>query len=319
MFSEDILQNTSFKKRVLFIGMPDMALVCYDKLYRAGVNIVAAVPPSKSNPSFSFFVSFLKNYNANIITHEKSLEEPEFLEKLKDLNIDIAVVCSYNKLFPAEFLKCAKDGFINSHPSLLPEYRGPNPYSQVLIHNEKMTGVTLHFMDENFDTGDIIYQKSVKIPQNATMGILFNNFNFVAADMLIEVLEYYEKNGVLPRTKQPLGDFKPATAIVANGVDNQIDWCTTAENIDAFVRALNPFIIAVTSFRNQSVKIMATKADSKRSKHPPGTVCETRKGLGVSTADGIIFIKVLQFGSYLICDGEDFIKRFNVKIGETFF
>ncbi len=81
-------------------------------------------------------------------------------------------------------LESVKDGFINVHPSLLPKYRGPNPYSAVILNEENETGVTLHFMDESFDTGDIVAQKKVSLSEVETMGTLFNRTNLIALEML---------------------------------------------------------------------------------------------------------------------------------------
>ena len=135
-----------------------MALVCLSKLVSDGFNIIGVVPPHKSDATYNLMCSFTKSVKLPLITYENSLDEIDFLHKIRQLNADIAVVCSYNKKFPPEFLKTVKVGFVNCHPSLLPQYRGANPYSHVIINDEKDTGVTLHFMDENFDSGNIILQ-----------------------------------------------------------------------------------------------------------------------------------------------------------------
>lgn len=311
------MQKLLYKKRVLFVGMPDMAFVCFDTLYKAGVNIVGVVPPSRKNSTHNFFMSFLENYNCNVIPYNSSLKEPDFLQKIKDLDIDIAVVCSYNKLFPKEFLECSKDGFINCHPSLLPKYRGANPYSNVIINNEKATGMTLHFMNEAFDEGDIIAQRVISLNGHETMGILFNHCNYVAAEMLVQILSYYENNE-LPRIKQLQGNFVTAPNFDINKGDNYIDWTQPAEYIERFVRALNPFILAMTNYKAQQVKIMSVSVDKKYTKYPPGAICELKKGLGIATGAGILYINILQFGSYAICDGNEFIKIFKPKLGDIF-
>ena len=141
--------------------MPDMAIVCLDKLITEGFNLAAVVPPHISEPSYDFMVQFAKSKGQNILRYETSINEPDFINKIKILNADIAVVCSYNKKFKPELINSVKSGFVNVHPSLLPDYRGANPYSHVIINNEKETGVTLHFMDEDFDTGNIIWQKKI--------------------------------------------------------------------------------------------------------------------------------------------------------------
>ena len=116
--------------------------------------------------------------NLNFIEYD-SLKDENFLNTLRDLDIDIAVVCSFNYKIPKVMLDIPKDGFVNVHPSLLPKYRGGNPYSAVIMNGEKESGVTLHLMDEGFDTGDILLQKTFKINPTETMGTLFNKTNFM--------------------------------------------------------------------------------------------------------------------------------------------
>lgn len=313
------MTNLQHKKRILFFGMPDMAYVCFDKLYRTGFNIVGVVPPAENHQSFFNFKSFLDRYNVNVISYYSSLKEERFLNEIKKLNADIAVVCSYCKLFPKELLECTKDGFLNCHPSLLPNYRGPNPYSHIILNGEKTSGVTIHLMDETFDTGDIIYQKEFDLKGDETMGILFNMTNYMFAQMLVEVLNHYEANGRLEGYPQKNLKGSYAPTIEPDSSESLIDWKQPTKQIDQFVRALNPFILAMTNFRDYGVRIMSTKVSNEITTFKSGIVCDIENGLGVATKDGILYIEALQFSSHIITTGKDFIKRFNVKIGETFY
>ncbi len=99
-------------------------------------------------------------------------------------------------------MNVTRDGFINVHPSMLPKYRGGNPYSRVIMNGETETGVTIHFMDEGFDTGDIIAQKAYHIHSKATMGTIFNELNVLGIELLLQVLQAYE-NEELSRIPQP--------------------------------------------------------------------------------------------------------------------
>lgn len=295
-----------------------MALVCLSKLVNAGVNIVAVVPPEKSSPTYDFFMQFALSMNLRVISYDSSLKEKLFLNKIKALDADIAVVCSYNKLFPKELLGLTKDGFINTHPSLLPNYRGGNPYSHVIINDEKETGVTLHFMDESFDTGDIISQYKVPVENNETMGTLFNKLNFLSADTLLHTLNFYEQNSTLPRVKQPEGEYKKANSIDIKFGNNLIDWNKSAVEIERFIRALNPFVTAGTKYRETYTKINTSFAQNKKSKSAPGTICYLKDTIGVACGEGILHIKTLQVGSYVTGDAKDFIDIFAPKIGEKF-
>ena len=183
-----------YEKRILFIGMPDMALVCLHKLNEKGINIIGVVPPPKEDPTYSLMVNNAKSMGYELVEYEKNLNEKEFLNKIRNLNADLGVVASYNKKFPKELLRLPKDGFINLHPSKLPDYRGANPYSHVIINGEEESAITLHFMDEEFDTGDIISQYRFSLDLNETMGTLFYRTNEMCASVLYEALDYYESH-----------------------------------------------------------------------------------------------------------------------------
>lgn len=298
--------------------MPDMALVCLSKLVTEGFNIVGVVPPHKNEPTYGLMCDFTKSLKIPLITYERSLDEFDFVHKIRQLNADIAVVCSYNKKFPPELLKSVKGGFVNCHPSLLPEYRGANPYSNVIINDEKETGVTLHFMDENFDTGNIIAQKAIPIEKKETMGTLFNRMNFLCADLLTEFLNHYESNQNIETLTQPEGEFKKAPSIETNNLKNFIDWNKDAKSIERFIRGLNPFISAMTNFRGVFVKVYSADAVDKKTKEEPGTICHVKDTVGIATTNGVLHIKSLQFGSYMISDAKEFIDKFKPQTGEKF-
>lgn len=313
---KEVILDKIYKKRVLFIGMPDMALVCLSKLVTDGFNIVGVVPPNKEDATYSLMCNFAQSVNLPLITYEKRMDEIDFLHKIRQLNADIAVVASYNKKFPPELLKSVKGGFVNCHPSLLPEYRGANPYSHVIINDEKETGVTLHFMDENFDTGNIILQHKVPLEKNETMGTLFNKMNYICAQAISKFLQQYEMDSNVVSYQQPEGEFKKAPAIEAKNLGNFIDWTKDAAYIQRFVRALNPFISAMTNFRGVFVKVYSAEFSDKKVKEAPGTICHVKDTIGVSTGNGVLYIKTLQFGSYMIADAKEFIEKFKPRVGE---
>lgn len=267
-----MFNRTLFKKRILFVGIPDMAYIGLDGLLMSGVNIVGVLGPKKDHNMYYDFKTFVQSRRLNYIDYDE-LDEPQLIEAVRALNVDAAVVCSFNYKIPRILLESTKDGFINVHPSMLPKYRGGNPYSRVLINGETETGVTIHFMDESFDTGDIIAQKPYHIHSKATMGTIFNELNVLGIELLLQVLRAYE-NQPLPRIKQPVGDF-----VSGKGLSEKelfINYNRTAEEIERFVRALNPFILASTTFRGNMMKIMKVEvaSDAFCVPHPAGTVAK---------------------------------------------
>lgn len=303
----------TFKKRVLFVGIPDMAYVCLDGLHHSGINIVGVVGPKKEHNTYQHFKRFVQGFKLNFIEYE-NLDDPDFIEKIRGLKADIAIVCSFNYKIPDIILNSVKDGFVNVHPSLLPKYRGSNPYSTVIINNETETGVTLHLMDSKFDTGDIVAQRSIAIMPMETMGTIFNRLNVLAFNMLLEFLRQYEKAD-FSRQKQPEGEF-PKGKLTGSEF---IDWNKSALEIGRFIRALNPFIVATTDFRKNIIKIFSANVIDEDCKDAPGTIVKIDGDkFYISTCKGLIEPTALQFGSFFIGPSSDFIKILNISVGEKF-
>ena len=311
------MSSQEFKKRVLFLGIPDMAYICLEGLFEAGVNIVGVVGPKKNHATFNAFKHFVLQRDLNFINYD-DLKNIFFINKIKALKADIAVVCSFNYKVPKALLESVKDGFINVHPSLLPKYRGPNPYSRTILNGEKETGVTLHFMDENFDTGDIITQRKVEISDVETMGTLFNRTNVLAFEMLFEILKEYELKE-LPRYKQPEGNFELGNLFQEDEL--VIDFDKPAKEIDCLIRALNPFVLARTNFRQTLTKILTAEVveQSYTGKFLPGEIVKIENDkIFVSTGEGLIAFTSMQFGSFFAGTSKEFIKILGPKIGEKF-
>lgn len=308
------MDNIKPEKKIIFVGMPDMATVCLSKLAKAGFQIVGVVPPHKSHPSNSNMKYFAQALGLVVYEFEESPNEAPFVELMKSLEADIGVVCSYNELLSKEFLATTKTGYINCHPSLLPEYRGANPYHHIILNGETKTGITIHFMDETFDTGDIILQKDVPINEKDTMGTLFNNSNYIFADCLIDILRDYEKTGTLARKPQLAACKKTAPK-----VDSEItlDFSRPAEEIDRLIRSCNPFFNCNTVFRGTTLKIIT--ADYKTEKHDykeTGHMINHDNRLAIVAKDGYIYPKVVQIGSWGIFDMPEFINKFNPQVNE---
>jgi len=300
--------------RVLFVGIPDMAYVCLDGMVKAGINIVGVVGPKKTHNTYQAFRTFVKQRNLNFIEFD-DLEDEGFINNIRALNADIAVVCSFNYKVPKVMLDSVKGGFINTHPALLPDYRGANPYSAVIINNEKYTGVTLHMMDEDFDTGDIVLQRKLEIQDNDTMGTLFNKQNQLGLEMLLEALELYSK-GEMIRTPQAKGEFKSANKIKSNIINFEQD----AESVERFIRGLNPFILAKTYFRGFPLTVFTAEVDkSKADKNLPcGAIAKvTKDRFYIKTKDGLIAPTSIQFGGFFVSTAKEFVAIVNPQVGEV--
>lgn len=134
--------------------------VFYDELVK--LNPIKLFFKNIINPSKDY--TFSKSLNLNILKG-KSVNSHNFQKQLLKLNPDIIFVGSWSEKFKDKTFNISKIATINVHPSLLPKYRGPNPYLQVILNNEDETGVTFHIMNKNFDSGPILMQEKIKIEQ----------------------------------------------------------------------------------------------------------------------------------------------------------
>jgi len=132
------------------------------------------------------------------------LAATETLDTLGRLQAEIACVACFPKRFPAALLKMPRWGFLNIHPSLLPHYRGPYPLFWILRHGDRRFGVTVHFMDEQLDTGEIAAQAEVDLPDGISGEEADSTLSEYGAELLLDVLRQLEQ-GQLTRRAQPAG------------------------------------------------------------------------------------------------------------------
>lgn len=304
------------KLKIVFVGMPDMALVCLDELLENGFDIVGVVPPNKNHETYNYFEQFVSAKNLNLIEFDESCNEQSCIKKIKDLNADIGVVCSYNYKLSKDFLETTKMGYINSHPSMLPYYRGAAPYFHIIKNGEKESAITLHYMDETFDTGDIVYQEKFELLPCETMGTLFNRTNFMISKALVKVLSKIQKGETMERVPQS----KEENYIEAHKVDGnfRIRWnVSTVEEIEQTIRACNPFYNYFTFFRNVNLKVMKASIIKKEHNLRFGQIAlASEKELIVAAKGGYIALEVFQIGTWGIFEPKEFNLIFSPKVGE---
>ena len=303
------------KLKIIFVGMPDMALVCLPNLIDKGFNIVGVVPPKKNHETYPFLKQICSFRNLNFLDFDKSCNEESYVEKIRALNADVGVVCSYNYKLSTEFLKTTKLGYINCHPSLLPNYRGAAPYFHVVNNGEKKSGITLHLMEETFDTGDIVYQKEFDLLPNETMGTMFNRTNFMLSDALVELLtslENGEKLNPIPQDK--VGIYPDAPKV---GGNFKIRWKNDVFEIERLIRACNPFYNAFSFFRGVNIKIIKARAIKKEHNLKFGEIalCNNENIL-IAAKGGYIGLEIFQVGTWGVFGPNEFNLMFSPKVGE---
>ncbi len=247
-------------------------------------------------------LSFLKSYNLHEIK-ARSVNSKTFKREILKLNPDIILVGSWSEKFKKSIIELPKIGTINCHPSLLPKYRGPNPYMRVIMNGEKETGVTFHLMDENLDTGPILMQKKIDIVQgfNGDTGeTLKNKCCNLAKSAVCELLTSLNDDMIIPINQSK----KEATYYPQiSEKDILVDFTKTAAEINALIRALTPWQPAYIAHKNTFFKIKGSvKFFENKTKIKKPAVILKKKGnmLWITTGDNKIakISKVSLFGTF---------------------
>jgi methionyl-tRNA formyltransferase len=228
------------------------------------------------------------------------------------LKPDLLVSFAYGKIFGPKFLALFPAGGINIHPSLLPKYRGPTPISAAIINRETETGITIQRLAAEMDTGDILVQETVPLNGRETTISLSEIMAKKAAALLLAALKDITTANLQIRQQ----DHSLATycSLIAKE-DGLIDWRQSAKEIDARIRAFNPWPLSWTKHGEQQLFILRAAPIDDAPKNTgiipnlPGQVLgkDKNKGILIQTGDGILAVselqyrtkKVLEWGAFL--------------------
>ncbi len=307
---------------ILFAGTPDFAVNCLAEIYESKkINICGVItqPDRKRGRGQKMQSTPVKKkaeeLNLKVYT-EKNINKPSFIDKLKEISPEAIVVVAFGQKLSQEILSLPDYGCINLHASLLPQYRGACPIHKAIINGDKVTGVTTMYMDEGWDTGDIIYKEKVEIGIKDTVGLLHDKLAQIGSRLLVKTLLDVEKDDA-PRKEQ--NENKASYACKFDKSIGEIDWNKSAEEIYNLVRGVNPWPCAYTKIDNKLLKIWEVEIESKeRVKADPGSVIQPSmdKGLIVQTGKGLINIKKLQLAGRKKMSVEKFLCGYNIDKGE---
>ena len=156
---------------IVFFGENDFSSVVLNALFKDGYHIPLVVCPLYENDKYKGLEQIAHKMKAEFI-RAKNINSAEIVQKITEMKPDLCVSGDFSKIIGKDILAIPKFGSINLHPSLLPNYRGLAPQHFPIINGENKTGVTVHFMDENIDTGNIIIQKEIPISNDMYVSCL---------------------------------------------------------------------------------------------------------------------------------------------------
>jgi methionyl-tRNA formyltransferase len=239
--------------------------------------------------------------------HPVKINTVEFIEQAKTYNCDLFVSMSFNQIFKKEIINLPKFKTINCHAGKLPFYRGRNILNWALINDEREFGITVHYIDERIDTGDIILQRVFPISDEDDYSTLLDVAYIECANILYDAIKQIQNNEVdtiSQKTIHPVGFYCGKRGIG----DEIINWHQKSRDVYNFIRSIClPGPRATTNFNGSEVKINASRmiVDAITYKGKPGQILlKTNDGFLVKTLDS--FIEILEVES-----------KVKLKVGEV--
>ncbi|MBQ8902471.1 MAG: methionyl-tRNA formyltransferase [Bacilli bacterium] len=277
--------------KVVFMGTPDFSLAPLKVLIeKTNVVLVVTKPDAEVGRKRVLTPSPVKK-----LAMEKNIPvfTPNSIKKdyqtIIDAKPDLIVTCAYGKIIPKVLIDYPKYGCVNIHASLLPKYRGAAPIQWSLINGDKETGITLMYMDEFMDTGDIIDTIKYEIKDTDDIGTLHDELSVLGSNLLDKNLEYLI-SGNVKRIKQD-DDLATYAPMIERNME-EIDFNDSVINIYNKIRAFSPWPLTRTKINDEEVKVI--KAHYKNEKSEVNKLYVTKDSLGIGAKDGIIYFDIIK-------------------------
>lgn len=247
--------------RIVFIGTGEIGVPTLEALLKSEHDVVGVVTqPDKPvgrtqqiEPSPIKKASIARPRGA-LILQPPRIKDPHAIQEIRALAPDVIVVMAYGQILPPGILEIPKVACLNLHASLLPRWRGAAPIQAAIAAGDLETGITVMYMDEGLDTGDILLRRTTEIRPDDTGGSLQDQLAQIAPDALFESLRLLA-TGTAPRTPQDntLAIYAPKL----KREQGKIDWFEPAEAIERKIRAFNPWPGTFMQIGGQNLKVFS--------------------------------------------------------------
>ncbi len=299
--------------RIVFMGTPEFAIPSLKKLLENGYEVVAVItaPDRPAGRGRKLRPSPVKVYAESADLHvmqPEKLKDPEFLAELRALKPDLAVVVAF-RMLPELVWSIPKRGTFNLHAALLPNYRGAAPLNWVIINGDIETGATTFFIDNMIDTGPMLLQRKLSIPDDWTVGDLHDDMMEMGGELVLDTVKAIESNTIAPKPQDQNALRHQAPKIFKE--DCQIDWNKPVRDVYNFIRGLSPYPTAWTTLEGKMLKVLNTRRTNKSNTPLPGkAVISKGNKLFISCMDGWLEITELQLEGKKRMKTEEFLRGY---------
>jgi methionyl-tRNA formyltransferase len=311
-----ILTKVRKNLKIVFMGTPEFAVPSLEILVKNNYNIEAVVtaPDKPAGRGLQLQQSPIKKYALQKgirILQPFKLRDPDFQQELKEIGANLFIVVAF-RMLPEIIWQMPKYGTFNLHASLLPDYRGAAPINWAVINGEERTGLTTFFLKHEIDTGEIIFQENLKIPQDITAGELHDKMMQIGADLVLKTVQAIEKGVPITKKQPEFSETKKAPKIFKD--DCKINWVQDTKIIYNQIRGLSPYPGAWTILNGKKLKIFHADPEYVSPNNSPGDINTDGKNyLKIATSDGSIMVKELQIEGRKRMSIVEFLRGFSIK------
>ena len=282
--------------KIVFMGTPDFSVPVLRRLIEDGYEIAAVVtqpdrPVGRKKLMTPPPVKVEAELRGIPVYQPEKIRDPEQANAILALKPDLIVTAAYGQILPKSILEVPEYGCINVHASLLPELRGGAPIHYAIMQGKAKTGITIMYMVEKLDAGDMISQVEVAITEEDNVGTMHDKLSAAGAELLSKTL---------PKLFAGQVEAKPQDENLATFASNikreqeKIDWSQPGEDIFNQVRGLCPWPVAYTIYSGETLKIWRAEKIPLKSDLLPGVVAVVdNDGFIVSTGNDV-GIKVVE-------------------------
>ena len=294
--------------RIVFIGTGEIGVPTLLALQRSEHDLVAVAtqpdkPVGRDKKNTPPRIKAALAGSKMPILQPAKIKDQKAIDEIRALAPDLIVVMAYGQILPRAVLEIPKIACLNLHASLLSRWRGAAPIQAAIAAGDRETGITVMYMDEGLDTGDILLQRKINILPTDTGGSLHNRLAQIAPDALLESLHLLAA-GEAPRVPQDktLATYAPKL----NRESGRINWNEPAEVIERKIRAYNPWPGPFTEFRHQKLKIFAASIFDLGGK--PGKILRRDMELVIAASDRALSLNEVQLEGRRRMSAADFLR-----------
>ena len=260
--------------KIIFMGTPDFSVPVLRQIIQDGYDCIGVVtqpdrPVGRKKVLTPPPVKVEAEKLGIPVFQPERIKQSEELQTILQLKPDLIVTAAFGQILPLELLTAPKFGCINVHASLLPELRGGAPIHYAIIQGKEKTGVTIMYMAEKLDAGDILTSVEVPILEDDNVGTMHDKLSEAGAKLLSETIPKLLKNELTPIVQD---EEKATFASNIQREQEKVDWTQSGEAIYNHIRGLNPWPVAYTLLKGTVLKIWQSKKILNENKAAPGTV-----------------------------------------------